>query len=48
MAMKNKCAQNEKILEAKIRQIVKLFAVDLDTSQIAKVTNLHGKTSIIF
>lgn len=44
MPIKNKYAKNAKISEAKTRQIVKLFAVDLDASQIAKVTNLNRNT----
>lgn len=44
MPMKNKYAKNAKISEAKIRQIVKLFAVDLDASQIAQVTGLNRNT----
>ena len=44
MAMKNKYAYRSKISEDKIRQIVKLFAVDLDASQIAEVTSLNRNT----
>lgn len=44
MPIKNKYAKNAKISEAKTRQIVKLFAVDLDASQIAQVTNLNRNT----
>ena len=42
--MKNKYAYRSRISEAKIRQIVKLFAVDLDASQIAQVTGLNRNT----
>ena len=42
--MKNKYAYRSKISEDKIRQIVKLFAVDLDASQIAEVTSLNRNT----
>lgn len=44
MPIKNKYAKNAKISEAKTRQLIKLFAVDLDASQIAKVTNLNRNT----
>ena len=44
MPTKNKYAINAKITEAKIRQIVKLFVVDLDASQIAKITSLNRNT----
>ena len=42
--MKNKYAYRSKISEDKIRQIVKLFAVDLDASQLAEVTSLNRNT----
>lgn len=42
--MKNKYAYRSRISEAKIRQLVKLFAVDLDASQIAKLSNLNRNT----
>ena len=42
--MKNKYAHRSKISEAKTRQIVRLFAIDLDASQIAMVTNLNRNT----
>lgn len=41
---KNKYSFRSKILEAKIRQIVRLFAVDLDASQIAVVSRLNRNT----
>lgn len=44
MAMKNKYAHHSKISEAKFRQLVRLFAFDLDASQIAKVTGLNRNT----
>ena len=44
MAMKNKYAYRSKISETKIRQIVRLFVVDLDASQIAAATNLNRNT----
>ena len=44
MAMKNKYAYRSKISEAKIQQIVRLFVVDLDASQIAAATNLNRNT----
>ncbi len=44
MPIKNKYSKNAKISEAKTRQLIKLFAVDLDASQIAKVTGLNRNT----
>lgn len=44
MAMKNKYALRSKISETKIRQIVKLFAVDLDASQIAEIVGVNRNT----
>ena len=44
MTMKTKYAYRSKISEAKIRQIVRLFVVDLDASQITAVTNLNKNT----
>ena len=44
MPTKNKYSINAKISEAKTRQIIKLFAVDLDASQIAKITGLNRNT----
>jgi len=40
----NKYASRSKISEAKFRQLVKLFAIDLDASQIAQVTGLNRNT----
>ena len=44
MTLKNKYANRSKISEAKIRQIVKLFSLDLDASQIAKISGLNRNT----
>ena len=44
MTTRNKYAYRSRISEAKIRQIVKLFAVDLDASQIAEVVGLNRNT----
>jgi len=40
MTMKNKYVWRSRISEAQFRQIVRLFAVDLDASQIARLTGL--------
>ena len=37
MAMKNKCILRSKISEAKLRQIVRIFNVDLNATQITQV-----------
>lgn len=42
--MKNKYVYHSKISEAKFRQIVKLFSLDLTATQIAELTNLNRKT----
>lgn len=42
--MKNKYATHSKISEAKIRQIVKLFAADLDALQIAQMAGVNRNT----
>ncbi len=42
--MKNKYSVGSRISEAKTRQIVKLFAVDLNALQIAEITNLNRNT----
>ena len=42
--MKNKYTSRSRISEAKIRQIVKLFAVDLDALQIAEIAGLNRNT----
>ena len=44
MAMKNKYSKNAKTSEAKIRQIVRLFAVDLNAVQIAAVADVNRNT----
>ena len=44
MTLKNRYANRSKISEKKIRQIVKLFSLDLDASQIAKLTALNRNT----
>ncbi len=44
MTRKNKYSYRSKISEAKIRQIVKLFALDLTASQTAKIVGLNRNT----
>ena len=44
MTTKNRYANRSKISERKIRQIVKMFLVDLDASQITKISNLNRNT----
>ena len=44
MTVKNKYAIRSKISEKKIRQIVKLFSIDLDASQITKISGLNRNT----
>jgi transposase len=44
MTVKNKYANRSKISEAKIRQLVKLFSLDLDASQIAAISGLNRNT----
>jgi len=44
MTTKNKYTYCSKISEAKIRQIVKLSAVDLDASQVADIVDLNRNT----
>ena len=44
MAGKNKYSCRSKISAAKVRQIVKLFAIDLTATQIAQVTGLNRNT----
>ena len=44
MTMKNKYILRSKVSEAKFRQFVKLFCVDLNATQIAKVANLNRNT----
>lgn len=45
--MKNKYAYRSKLSEDKIRQVDRLFVVDLDASQIAAVTNLNRSISVV-
>ena len=42
--MKNKYVKRSKISEAKFRQIVRLFSLDLDAGQIAAITGLNRNT----
>ena len=44
MTSSNKYSNRSKISEAKIRQIVKLFTIDLTASQIAEITGLNRNT----
>ena len=44
MTATNRYSKRSKISEAKIRQIVKLFSIDLTASQIAEITNLNRNT----
>jgi transposase-like protein len=44
MTMKNKYIFRSKISEAKFRQLVRLFCVDLNATQIAQVTGLNRNT----
>jgi len=44
MTVKNRYANRSKITETKTRQIVKLFSLDLDASQIAQITGLNRNT----
>ena len=44
MTIKNKYANRSKISEKKIRQIVKLFSIDLDASQITIISGLNRNT----
>jgi transposase len=44
MTVKNKYANRSKISEKKIRQIIKLFSLDLDASQIRKISGLNRNT----
>ncbi len=41
MTSKNKYTNRSKISEKKIRQIVKLFSIDLDASQITKISGFN-------
>ena len=44
MTPKNKYSRRSKISVAKIHQLVRLFAVDLDATQIAAITGLNRNT----
>ena len=44
MTMKNKYIYRSKVSEAKFRQLVRLFCVDLNASQIAQIANLNRNT----
>ena len=44
MTSSNKYSKRSKISKAKIRQIVKLFTIDLTASKIAKITGLNRNT----
>lgn len=44
MALKNKYIERSKITEAKFRQLIKLFAHDLDAQTIASLANLNRNT----
>ena len=44
MTGKNRYANRSRISEAKFRQLVKLFALDLDANQIAKIARLNRNT----
>ena len=44
MTIKNKYSNRAKISERKIRELVKLFAIDLNASQITQLTNLNRNT----
>ncbi len=44
MAIKNKYVERSKITEAKFRQLIKLFAHDLDAQTIASLANLNRNT----
>ena len=44
MAMKNRYAVRSRISEAKLRQLVRLLAVDPDARQIAELAGLNHNT----
>ena len=44
MTLKNKYANRSKISDRKIREIIRLFSLDLDASQIAQLSGLHRNT----
>ena len=44
MTMKNKYAYRSRISEHQFRQLVRLFALDLDATRIAELTGLNRNT----
>ena len=44
MTMKNRYAKNSKISEAKIRELIRLFSLNLEATQIAVLTGLNRNT----
>ena len=42
--MKNRYAKNSKISEAKIRELIRLFSLNLEATQIAVITGLNRNT----
>ena len=44
MNHKNKYAKNSKISEAKFRELLRLFAIDLEAKQIGEITGLNRNT----
>jgi len=44
MTRKNKYYNRSRISEAKFREIIKYYSIDLNASQIAKLTNLNLNT----
>ena len=44
MGMKNKCAIRARISEAKFRDLVRFFALDLEANKIAALTRLNRNT----
>jgi transposase len=44
MTVKNKYVNRSKISEKKFREIIRLFALDLDASQIANISDLNRNT----
>lgn len=45
MKIQNKYTKHSKISEKKTREIVKLFSIELEASQTAKVTSINRYTS---
>ena len=48
MTMKNRYAKRSKISEPKFRQLVRLFALNLEATQIAELTALNRNPLIVF